>query len=188
MASTRSPRHSELVDAIATIVLEDGLDALALRGLAARLSTSGRMLLYYFGSKDALVRTVLARISERMIPLQESLSPGARVSAGQFLNAMMQASHDPQIAPIMRIWTEVVARAARREAPYREFADQTIVEWLEWIKSRLLPSPDNDGEAQAILSIMDGVTIMDMARPGTTQQARKLLPALFDGGPARQGR
>ncbi len=180
MTSLRSPRHVELVDGIVTIVLEEGLDALALRGLAARLSTSGRMLLYYFGTKDALIRAVLTRISERMMPLQQSLSPGGRVGPGQFLGAMLQAGHDPQIAPIMRIWTEVVARAARGEAPYRTFADQTIVEWLEWIKSRLLPSPDQDGEAQAILSIMDGVTLLEMARPGTTQQARALLPALFD--------
>ena len=187
MTSTRSARHSELVDAIATIVLEDGLDAMALRGLAARLSTSGRMLLYYFGTKDVLVRTVLARIAERMIPLQESISPDGQVGAGQLLDAMMQAGDDPRIAPIMRIWTEVVARAARGETPYRAFADQTIIEWLAWIRSRLLPSPENDAEAQAILSIMDGVTLLEMARPGTTRQARRLLPTLFDRS-ARQGR
>ncbi len=180
MALSDSTKHADLIEAITTIVLQEGLDALALRGLADRLSTSGRMLLYYFGNKDALIRAVLARISERMTPLQEAALAGVQVSPGQFLTAMMQASGNPQIAPIMRVWTEVVARAARGETPYREIADQTVVEWLDWINSRLLPDPDNDARARAILSIMEGLTILEMARPGTTDPARRLLPALLD--------
>lgn len=183
MALNESTKYADLVEAITSIVLQEGLDALALRGLADRLSTSGRMLLYYFGNKDALIRAVLARISERMTPLQDAVSSGAQVSAGQFLGIMMQAGTDPQIAPIMRVWTEVVARAARSETPYREIADQTVVEWLDWINSRLLPAPDNDAKARAILSIMEGVTILEMARPGTTDAARQLLPSLLDHVP-----
>ncbi len=190
MALNESTKHADLVEAIASIVLQDGLDALALRGLADRLSTSGRMLLYYFGNKDAMIRAVLTHISERMTPLQDAASSGARVSAGQFLSAMMQASANPQIAPIMRVWTEVVARAARGETPYREIADQIVVEWLDWINSRLRPDPDNDAKvrdakARAILSIMEGLTILEMARPGTTDAARRLLPALLDHTPAK---
>lgn len=180
MAATDSLKRDELVEAIAAIVLQDGLDALALRGLATRLSTSGRMLLYYFGSKDMLVRAVLGHISDRLAPVQQAASSGERVSAGDFLRALMQASHDPQLAPIMRVWTEVVARAARGETPYREVADRVVVEWLDWIAGRLLPSPDNDAQARAILSIIEGLTILEMARPGTTQPARDLLPGLLD--------
>ena len=180
MVVTVSSKHAELVEAIAAIVLQEGLDALALRGLAGRLSTSGRMLLYYFGNKEALIRAVLTHISARMTPLQDAVASGPRVSAGRFLDAMMQTSASAHIAPIMRVWTEVVARAARGEAPYREVADQIVVEWLDWINGRLLPDPDNDAKARAILSIMEGVTILDMARPGTTEAARRLLPSLLD--------
>ncbi len=181
MPPSETARRAELVEAIATIVLADGLDALALRGLAARLSTSGRMLLYHFGSKDALVRAVLARISERMAVMQEAASAGAPESAGKFLDDMMQAGLDPATAPFMRLWTDVIVRAARDEAPYREIADRTVVAWLDWIVSRLRPSPDNRAKAAAVLSIMEGITILEMARPGTTEQARCLLPALLDG-------
>ena len=82
MPPNGTSRRAELVEAIAAIVLEHGLDALALRGLAARLSTSGRMLLYHFGTKDALVRAVLAGISERMAVLQAAAAPGAPEDAG----------------------------------------------------------------------------------------------------------
>ncbi len=180
MPPNDSARRAELVEAIATIVLENGLDALALRGLAARLSTSGRMLLYHFGTKDALVRAVLASISGRMALLQDKAAAGAPESAGRFLDDMMQAGIDPATAPFMRIWTDVIVRAARGEAPYREVAGRTVEAWLDWITGRLLPSPDNEAKAVAVLSIMEGITILEMARPGTTDQARRLLPALLD--------
>ena len=173
-------RRAELVDAIATVVLEHGLDALALRGLAARLSTSGRMLLYHFGTKDALVRAVLGRISERMAVLQDAAASGVRESAAKLLHDMMQAGLDPARAPFLRVWTDVIVRAARNEAPYREIADQTVKAWLDWIVGRLPPSPDSEATAAAVLAIMEGITILEMARPGTTLQARRLLPALFD--------
>ena len=180
MPLNQTVRRAELVDAIATIVLEDGLDALALRGLAARLSTSGRMLLYHFGTKDALVRAVLACISGRMAVLQDAAASGAPESPGRFLHDMMQAALDPVRAPFLRVWTDVIVRAARGEAPYREVADQAVKAWLDWIAGRLTPSPDNEAKAVAVLSIMEGITILEMARPGTTEQARRLLPALLD--------
>ncbi|WP_428394533.1 TetR/AcrR family transcriptional regulator [Lichenicoccus sp.] len=180
MAPNDTAKRAELTDAIATIVLQDGLEALALRGLAARLSTSGRMLLYYFGTKDALVRAVLTRISERMAVMQDATASEALQTAGDFLANMMQAGIDPATAPFMRLWTEVIARAARNEAPYRDVAGHTIRAWLNWIISRLHPSPDNEATAAAVLAIMDGITILEMARPGTTEAARRLLPALLD--------
>ena len=180
MPPNETARRAELVDAIASIVLEHGLDALALRGLAGRLSTSGRMLLYHFGTKDALVRAVLGCISGRMAVLQDAASSGAPESAGRFLHDMMLAGSDPATAPFLRVWTDVIVRAARGEAPYREIADATVKAWLDWIAGRLTPSPDNEARAAAVLSIMEGITILEMARPGTTAQARRLLPALLD--------
>ena len=180
MPPKQTARRARLLDAIATIVLEDGFDALALRGLAARLSTSGRMLLYHFGTKDALVRAVLGRISERMAVLQEAAASGAPETAGTFLDGMMRAGIDPATAPFMRVWTDVTVRAARGEAPYREVADRTVAAWLDWIAGRLPPSPDRDAKAAAVLAIMEGITILELARPGTTEQARRLLPALLD--------
>ena len=74
----------------------------------------------------------------------------------------------------------MIVRAARDEAPYREIADEAVKSWLDWIVGRLLPSPDGEAEAAAVLAIMEGITILEMARPGTTEQARRLLPALLD--------
>ena len=138
MPPNESARRAELVEAIATIVLEEGLDAAA---------------------------------------------SGAPETAGKFLGDMMQAGIDPATAPFMRVWTDVVVRAARGEAPYREIADGTVKAWLDWIVARLLPSSDNGARAVAVLAIMEGITILEMARPGTTRDARRQLPALLDRFP-----
>ncbi len=180
MVPNESDRRADLVEAIVAIVLEHGLEALALRGLAARLSTSGRMLLYYFGTKDALVRAVITGISERMAVLQNAAASAAPQTAGRFLADMMEAAIDPATAPFMRVWTDVIVRAARGEAPYREIADHAVGAWLDWIAGRLLPAPANAAKAVSVLSIMEGITILEMARPGTTRDARRLLPALLD--------
>ena len=177
----RTGRRASLTDDIASIVLTDGLSELGLRGLAARLSTSGRMLLYYFGTKDALVIAVLTRISERMGVIQAAETGGALLAPGAFLARVLELARQPQIVPFMRVWTEVVARGARGEAPYNAFAARTVGEWIAWIDSRLLPAARRPGQAAAILAIVDGITLLEMARPGTTMDAQMLLPGLLDG-------
>ncbi|MGI4744530.1 MAG: hypothetical protein ACRYGI_12725 [Janthinobacterium lividum] len=181
MATDQSNRRDTLTDEIATIVLAEGLGELSLRVLAARLATSGRMLLYYFTTRDALVVAVLERISERMGIIMAEHSAGPRLTPGAFLGRVMSLSQMPEIAPFMRVWTEVVARGARGEAPYVAVASETVGVWIDWIDSRLLPDMRGRGQAAAILAIVDGVTLLELARPGTTAQARILLPGLLDG-------
>src|SRR6201995_4899349 len=72
-----SPRRAELLSACYGYVLEHGLTGLSLRPLAAATGTSPRVLLYLFGSKEHLVREVLARARHEQISLvTEILGPG----------------------------------------------------------------------------------------------------------------
>lgn len=186
----RDRRRAELAGRIATIVLAEGLEALALRGLAARLSTSGRMLLYYFGTKDALVIQTLRRVSDRLTDILAARPQQEKVSSGQFLAAALAVSADPVMAPYMRVWTEVIARGARGEAPYQGVAAETVGAWLAWIESRLVadPADSGNGRAAAILSIVEGVSLLEAARPGTTGHARNVLVRAMDTAPVTTGK
>src|SRR5947199_4639547 len=55
-------RRGRLLDAVAQYILDAGLSDLSLRPLGAKLGTSPRMLLYYFGSKEVLLSEALRRI------------------------------------------------------------------------------------------------------------------------------
>jgi AcrR family transcriptional regulator len=58
-------RRAKLLDEIVEYILDHGLAGLSLRPLAAGVTTSPRMLLYFFGSKEELISEVLAQIRLR---------------------------------------------------------------------------------------------------------------------------
>jgi AcrR family transcriptional regulator len=170
-------RRDELTDRIAAIVLADGLESLTLRVLAEKLATSGRMLLYYFKTRDDLVVATLRRISARLNsvlaqrPRQTGLTPGA------FLAGALATSSDPAIGPFVRVWTEVIARAARGEQPFQQVVSDIVISWLDWIESQLIETADpaDRTRATAILSIVEGSLLLEAARPGSTTTARAYL-------------
>ena len=60
-APVSSARRDELLDRAYRYVTEHGLSAMSLRPLATEIGSSPRVLLFLFGSKDGLVRALLAR-------------------------------------------------------------------------------------------------------------------------------
>jgi len=177
LPSDRALRRDELADRIASVVLEHGLESLALRGLAERLDTSGRMLLYYFGTKDALVVAALGRVSARLYEMLAQRPAAERLTPGAFLSAALAMTADPAMAPYMRVWTEVIARGARGEEPFRGIASETVAAWLAWVESRLVAG--EAGRAGAILSIMEGFALVEAARPGATEEGRVWLKGVL---------
>src|ERR671927_286689 len=61
VATAPSPRQEELLERCYAYVLEHGMTTLSLRPLAAAVGSSPRVLLFLFGSKEGLVRALLAR-------------------------------------------------------------------------------------------------------------------------------
>lgn len=59
--SSPSERKTARLEAAYRYVLEHGLMDMSLRPLVAAIGSSPRVLLYLFGSKDGLVRALLAR-------------------------------------------------------------------------------------------------------------------------------
>jgi AcrR family transcriptional regulator len=171
-------RRLQLTDEIADIVLREGLDVLALRGLAERLNTSARMLMYYFGTKENLVVETIRRIVSRLQAILARFDGGARQQPGAFLATALGMTGDPEVAPFMRVLTELVARGARGEAPYDRLAEQLVAAWIAWIESRLL-EPVKPGQAAALLGIVEGMTMLESAANGSTRSAGPYLVDMF---------
>ncbi len=167
-------RRSAYTDEIADIVLREGLEVLALRGLAERLGTSARMLIYYFGSKEHLVVDVVARLAQRLQTLLARFADAERRSPAQFLKTVLQLTSNPEIAPFMTVLTELVARGARGEKPYDKLAEDLVASWVTWIDSRLV-EPAKPGQAMALLAMVEGVTILEGATRGRTLPATTFL-------------
>src|ERR1035441_3514364 len=66
MARLPDPRIREkLLNQAVDYVLSHGVGDLTLRPLAKALRTNARMLIYHFGSREGLMREILARLRER---------------------------------------------------------------------------------------------------------------------------
>jgi len=174
-------RRLALADEIAGLVLAEGLGTLGLRGLADRIRTSGRMLLYYFQTKELLVIAVLACVNARLTNRLAEYSSGPAMSPSRFFQRVMELAQHPDMAPFMRLWTEVIARGARGEAPFDQVAAKIVHSWVGWIESRLEPSPQaKPGRAAAILSLVEGTILLEMACPGSTEGVQAYISKAFD--------
>lgn len=155
---------------LADIALEEGLSALNLRPVAERLGTSDRMLLYYFGTKAELVAAVLASLTERLTDALNLSKYQGRKNPPELLADAAALFAQPQTLHFMKVWLEVVTLAARHEEPYRLFARQSVAIWLQWLDDHLA-IPDSVKRSQlaaAILTVLEGVAMLEIAHPGST--------------------
>jgi AcrR family transcriptional regulator len=110
-------RRHELQEAATDYVLEQGLIGLSLRPLAAALGTSDRMLVYHFGSKDALVVAVLESVTERSNDVVRSLRPARTVRSG--VVRLWRAHLDGQLDRCQKVYVQAAASGLLGAEPFR---------------------------------------------------------------------
>lgn len=164
VADTRAAKRAGLAEALGDIVLAEGLDALALRPAAQRLGTSDRMLLYYFGTKAALVEHVLAAVSARLGARLEAGAGTERLSPAAMIRHASTLLANAQVRPFMALWSEIAARAIRGDRLYGAIAQSMMASWTDWIEARThFPAGlDPRSGAMAILSVVEGLSALRM--------------------------
>jgi AcrR family transcriptional regulator len=132
-ARTGSARREELLERAYRYALAHGLADVSLRPLAAAIGTSPRVLLFLFGSKDGLVRALLARARADELAFLDSVGGGG---APRDLAAVIRATWQWLAAeahrPLLTLWVEAFARSlTQSDGPWSDFARQTVADWLE---------------------------------------------------------
>jgi AcrR family transcriptional regulator len=180
-AAAFETKRIALTGQLVALALAGGFSRFGLRDLGAALGTSDRMLLYYFRTKSELVLSVLAEVSARLATALAQPGADGPLAPGPFAARALAQLSDPRIAPLVRVWTEAVARGARGEEPYRQAADAAIGQWLAWIGARLaMPDgPRKAALAAALLAYFEGAVLLEMARPGATAGAAELVGDLL---------
>ena len=121
-----SARRAELLELAYRYALRHGLGELSLRPLAAAIGSSPRVLLFLFGSKEELVRRILARARadelSRLAPADDL--PSTVLATWAWLA-------DPAHAGLLRVWVEAYGRSLVDPAgPWGDFARATVDDWL----------------------------------------------------------
>lgn len=190
--STRDEQRAEAVERLAAHLLRTGLAESSLRQLATAAGVSDRMLLYYFSDKSEVLAAALARIAgDLALELAKAIPADAALTAQRLAVVAAGMTTAPPMRPYMRLWIQVVAAAARREAPFVDIAQQITDGFLAWIEARLAPEAVVDPTARravagAVLAVIDGFALLEIcAGADVADAAGGALGGLFATNPDR---
>lgn len=135
--SSDQTKRAKLLDDIVDYVREHGVSDLSLRPLAAGLGTSSRMLLYYFGTKEELLKEVLLRASN--VDLGENWMREVTDVNGLRLHLWLfwKAASVTEMSG-SRLFVEMVGLASVGEGVYREIASAGIASVAESIAEAMI--------------------------------------------------
>ncbi|MGI9085682.1 MAG: TetR/AcrR family transcriptional regulator [Aeromicrobium sp.] len=172
-------KRDELAAQATGYALDHGLIGLSLRPLAAALGTSDRMLIYHFGSKDALVAAVLETSCEISVRTIRELP--ASPSVRQAVLDLWEAFEAPQLLRCQRLYVEAAALGLFGREPYATSVRASNDVWLAEMVAHLRRSgADDRAERLAVLvdAAFNGILLdqpLDDAR-----ESRRIVEDLAD--------
>lgn len=172
MTEPGSPRKRELLEAAYRYVLGNGLAGMSLRPLAQQIGSSPRVLLFLFGSKEGLIRALLARAREDELRYlaQVRRSRGARQAGREVWSWLAAPSHRALLA----LWVEGYARSLLGDpGPWAGFGRDTVHDWLELLAERQpaghRDTPHAEAERTLLLAVLRGA-LLDLLATGDTDR------------------
>ncbi len=173
-----SPRRAELLELAYRYALARGLADLSLRPLAAAIGSSPRVLLYLFGSKDGLVRALLARArADELELLGRMHDPGEEGTcdlaavAGRLWAWLAAGYH----RALLTLWVEGYARSlVDPDGPWTGFARATVEDWLTVLGTTQPPAERDTTAGRArrtlVLAVLRGA-LLDLLATGDVERA-----------------
>ncbi len=148
------PRERLLAGAM-EYVSRHGVGEISLRGLAAALGTSHRMLLYHFGSREALLIEVIRTVEEQQrMALAAILREEADAPPAEIMRRMWARVADPSLWPNERLFFEVYAQALQGSPHALPLLDGIVDAWVEPLAALVAPGrPAEEARAEARLGV-----------------------------------
>jgi len=148
------PRERLLAGAIEH-VSRHGVGEISLRQLAAALGTSHRMLLYHFGSREALLIEVIRTVEEQQrAALAKILEEEADEPPAEIMRRMWARVADPALWPNERLFFEVYAQALQGSPHALPLLDGIVDAWVEPLAALVAPGrPEAEARAEARLGV-----------------------------------
>jgi AcrR family transcriptional regulator len=175
-----SPRRIELLELAYAYARQHGLGELSLRPLAAAIGSSPRVLLYLFGSKDGLIRALLARArADELTAIGEVEGEGLDEVALRVWAWLARPEHRGLLA----VWVEGYARSLIDPGgPWAGFALDTVTDWLGLLE-RAQPAKARRTKAAAarrtaVLALLRGNMLDLLATNDTARTAEAMRAGL----------
>lgn len=164
-------------------MLEHGLIGLTLRPLAAAIGTSDRMLIYHFGSRDALIAEVVAHIGD--VGTSALASTPAAPSVRSAVNRLWLAFQRPPLQQCQDVYIQAAATGLIGVEPHLSVARASNARWTAEIAAYLIRSGAPARRAERIATLVDSALYgfhLDL----TTDRPEELSRAVNDLARAAQ--
>jgi AcrR family transcriptional regulator len=176
-AAGDSRRRTELLDRLLGYSATHGLSDTSLRPLAAAVGSSPRMLLYFFGSKEGLVREVHRHARRVQLALLADVMDDS-ASRTDAVRALWHWISDPAHHDVTRFFFEGYARSLHdRDGAWAGFGENSVREWLPHIERAVGGS---EAEATVTLAVLRGL-LLDLLATGDADRVEAAFEAALDG-------
>lgn len=119
--------RADLLNRVIAYLADAGVGDRSLRQIAVGAHTSHRMLIYHFGTRDALLVEVVRAVEERQrTALAELTARTPREAALEF----WQRLADPSLAPYERLFFELYGAALAGQESVAPVLDGIVTSWL----------------------------------------------------------
>src|ERR1017187_439847 len=168
MARLPDPHIRErLRDQAVDYVLSHGVGDLTLRPLAKALRTNARILIYHFGSREGLMREILARLRERGDARIQAWFRASKKhhTLPQFLRWYWKRMSAPKVRPAMRLIFELYTLALRHPRDYSGVLEDPLAYWQKLTEKAGVDSKAGTIEATLLLAVTRGL-LLDLCATG----------------------
>jgi AcrR family transcriptional regulator len=173
-------------------VAQHGVGDLSLRGLAAALGTSHRMLIYHFGSREGLLIEVIRAVEEQQRAALAEMLRDAEASPADSMRRMWRRVADPALWPNERLFFEVYAQALQGGPHALPLLDGIVDAWVEPLTRIAVaqgrPEPEARAEARLGVAVVRGL-LLDLLATGEREAVdaamERYIAALAPVGPRR---
>src|SRR6476659_2722221 len=131
-------RREELLQQVTDYVLGEGLIGLTLRPLADAIDTSDRMLIYHFGTRDALVTDVVVESTRRAIEAVEQVPPAPTMRSA--VNRLWAAYQTEPLHSCLRVYLQAAATGLIGQEPHLSLARDTNDQWAQALRDYVVRS------------------------------------------------
>ena len=138
-------------------VHEHGVGDLSLRQLAAAVGTSHRMLIYHFGSKEALlVAVVRAQEAQERAEMGELLRRNQGASDEELMRAMWKRFTAPRLRARERLFFELYGQALQGRPGTEALLEGIVHDWLDAVGAA---RPDRAARMRLDIAVVRGLLL-----------------------------
>jgi len=160
-----SQRRDEILDTALEVLAHRGYRQTSLRGIGRELGVQPAQLLHYFGSKEDLLESVIARWDAE----SEAVVVEGAAAGRDFLDAWpLIVQRNSRVAGLVHLYTALAAEAADENHPSRSFFAERWRRVREYIAAdlerrvrdgRASPGLDPQRSASRLIAFSDGMQL-----------------------------